>query len=591
MNKKQKNEFQYTLPFDYDNEANGDLLERDCNIIPSVTQTDKLKDQLPEYEMFSSIKIKYLYTFDLVDNRLLNVLVKNNKEFLVEFLRMSDVQITNLKGVGKLRIPLLLEWKQQILSDPNPYLLYYKKKYCPQTLFENKDKGDLSFLGLLHLFAQQYKTYLENIGKIDTAQILSLYLGLDDSPLTYTEIAHIYSKTSERIRQILTKISKRWIYLLSNKKPGHLQLSDSLLSSFDTLSQYLYRPVPTYLISSVFTGSSNEETILRFTRLLDLWAFDLLDISLQQKTVYLLIHKDEKGLYRDHLSLLISTMRTSPHWIHFDTIRKRINEQTKQSDIQDNLIQAILSYHPCMEKTADGFYRLKWEYLNAVAMEVRRIILDAKKPLFREEILKAYNTRAQLFGKKTIMDRQLIISSDEHFVSQSKSGLWHYNPNKSKKTDVRTFMSDYLISQGGKITFQEMQQVVIKANYQYSDQTIKSYLSVFCRKSIQDPELWIHEQYLSAYPEIQVRKQKFRKKKRSSPAYHDQIIQRTVSYLQDVPSHKSLMSEMLNECKSLLPEGIKTNIIYKIWSNADMLCLLQDEQTGKNKWITLCPNS
>lgn len=595
MNKKQKNELQYSLPFDSENETNADLSEKDYTVASSIAQIDsridKLKEQLPEYTVFCSIKIEHLYAFDLADDILLNVLVKNNKEYLVDFLRMSDTQILSLKGVGKLRIPRLFEWKQQILSDPNPYLLYYKKNYYLRTLPEYEGNGDPNFLELLLLFAQQYKTYLEDSGKSDTAQMLSLFLGLDGIPLSYKKIADMFSLTPERIRQKFMVTSNHWALLLQNKIFGNLQVSDSLINSFNTLSQYLYRPIPTYLIPVYFTGTSGEEARQKFIRLLDLLKFDLLENTLSQKPVCLLIHKEEKGIYREHLSLLVSIMRTSPFWLHQDAIWKRINEQTKQLDIQDNLIRAILSDHPCIEKTTDGFYRLKWEYLNAMATEVRRIILDAQKPLFREEILKAYNTRTQLYGKKAIMDKQLIISSDEHFICQSKSGLWFYDPNGSKKIDVRIFMSDYLISKGGKITFQEMSQVVHKANYQYSDQTIRSYLSVFCRIALQDSDLLIHEQCLSAHPEIRMRKQNSFKKKRSSPEYYDRIIQRTISYLQDIPSHKGLMHEVLNECSPLLPEGIKTNIIYKIWRKTDRLCLLKDELTGKNKWIALYTNS
>ncbi len=591
MDKKQMNELQYSLPFDYDNDINIDLSERDNHAIPSFTRTDKPKDQISEYEAFSTIKIKDLYASDLADDILLNVLVKNNKVFLVEFLRMSDNQILSLKGVGKLRIPLLLEWKQQILSDPYPYLLYHKKIQCVRILPEYEGNGDRNFLELLLLFAQQYKTYLEDTKENDTAQMFSLYLGLDETPKSYKEIADLYSLTSERIRQKLARVSKHWRLLLHNETIKNLQVTDSLLNSFDKLSRYIYRPVPVYLIPIYFTGASEKEVMLKFLRLLDLWKFDLLENTLPLKSVYLLIHKDEKIIYKEHLSLLISIMRPSPYWLHQDAIRERIDEQTKQIDVQDNLIQAILSYHPCIERTNDGFYRLKWEYLNAVVTEIRRIILDAKKPLFREEILIAYNTRAQLCGKKTITDKQLIISSDEHFFCQSKSRLWLYEPNGNRNIDVRLFMSDYLISIGGKITFQEMLQVVRKANYQYSDQTIRAYLTVFCRRAVQDSDLFIHEQCLSTYPEIRVRKQNLFKKKRSSPEYYDQIIQRTISCLQDIPSHKGLMAEMFNECKSLLPEGIKANIIYKIWKNTDQLCLLKDEQNGKNKWIALGPNS
>lgn len=240
MDKKQMNELQYSLPFDYDNDINIDLSERDNHAIPSFTRTDKLKDQISEYEAFSTIKIKDLYASDLADDILLNVLVKNNKVFLVEFLRMSDNQILSLKGVGKLRIPLLLEWKQQILSDPYPYLLYHKKIQCVRILPEYKGNGDRNFLELLLLFAQQYKTYLEDTKENDTAQMFSLYLGLDETPKSYKEIADLYSLTSERIRQKLARVSKHWRLLLHNETIKNLQVTDSLLNSFDKLSRYIY---------------------------------------------------------------------------------------------------------------------------------------------------------------------------------------------------------------------------------------------------------------------------------------------------------------------------------------------------------------
>lgn len=579
-------DFQYSLPFEEEQEE-GLLGE---NVVRAHLSTPVLlQDILPEYELFSRIKIADLYGVEWIEESLLNALVKNEIEYLTDFLKLKDTSMPHLKGVGGKRAAQLSLWKKQIMSEPYPYINFYKEYLSVHVLPEHEEKGEMRGGDVLLLFVRQYIAYLKRCHSEELAQMVSLYLGLDGEPQQLKQIAGQFSLSAERVRQKLAEVSEDWIHLYQGETIGNIQASDEWKETIGFLYTCLYRPIPFYLMQAFRLSevTSEEDTVRRFSDLLGFFQVDLLteNYSEQQK-IYLIVGKNEKGVYRRAVSFLISVMRTSPFWLSWDTIMEEFAKREYDGDLSAELLRTVLSYNPCFEKTEDDYFRLKWPFLGSMQLEVRRILVNARRPLYRKELLDIYNSYSRLYGCDCITDNQLIIFSDTHFVTQQKSGLWTYSPNGEEKEDVRMFMSSYLLSHGGKINIDDLFQVVSNAGYQYSDETIRAYLSVFCRVGLHDKNLFIHKDCISLYPDIPLRKVIVKQKKRSSPAYYSQIVQRAMELLEQQSSRQAPLHTVSSQCEELIPAELNKNVLYKILRTSEHLEIFIDEASGK-KWIRL----
>lgn len=584
-----KDKLQYSLLFDFEEQA--DYSVQVVRVDDHVSAREQLRNILPDYETFCQIKSSDLYAAEWVDEALLNVLVKNEKEYLIDFLRIKDTRMPDLKGVGQKRVAQLLSWKQQILADPLPYIHFYKQHIAILRLPEHPEEGLLRPGYVLLLFVRQYMAYLKRIHSEEQAQMVSLYLGLDGEPQTYRQIAGQFSLSPERIRQRLAEVSSDWMKLYQGETIGNIQASDELKDAFDRLYGFLYRPLLPYQMQQFILAdaTSEEEVVLRFLDLLNLLQLDLLveEYSDQTKT-FLIIHKNEKRLYQKAVSFLVSLMRTSPFWFSWDTIVREFREREDEQVQNRDLLLSILFYNPCFERTDDYCFRLKWPFLGNMQQEVRRILLDARRPLFRKEILTTYNSYSRLYGNSHITDGQLIITSDANFVNQNKSGLWLYSPDGTQMEDVRVFMSSYILANGGKIFVEELFTAVYAAGYQYRKETLRAYLTVFCRIGLHDKNLLIHKDCISQYPDIPLRKAQKVLKKRASPAYYNQVIQRTTELLEQQPFRQAILISISKKCEDLVPPEINKNILYKILRSSEQFDIYVNTLDNK-KWIRLHP--
>lgn len=102
--KRHSDKKQYCLNFEADENT-----EVDRSIYQPNKREASLENDLPEYDLFCKIKIKDLYDSSLIDETSLNLLAKNKKIYLIDFLRMSNNNILQLKGTGKVRFKKLLQ--------------------------------------------------------------------------------------------------------------------------------------------------------------------------------------------------------------------------------------------------------------------------------------------------------------------------------------------------------------------------------------------------------------------------------------------------------------------------------------------------
>lgn len=569
-----KDNVQYCLDFESD--------ENENTHVPSRPK-DQSIDSIPEYESLRKIKVEDLYDSNLISPVLLNILIKNKKTYLIDFLTTSESSMLRWKGAGNIRHDALIQQKKEILSAPHPYIQYYQDRIAERHIPEIDSIFQHSFIEILLLFVRQYITFLKQCGLEEISQIISLYLGFEGVPLTFKELGNVYKKTPERIRQYCMEITNDWEKLIAGGIIKNIRASESLKEAFSELEGYKYQPFPVYWLNTYFKAEDKQSPVPYFEHFLSLWGLDLLKNSLSDNNEFLIIiDKNKKRIYSDCLTSLINLLRISPFWFRKEEIDQKLEEQEEK--VNREFVDLILSFHPYIERSLDGCFRLKWEYLRAMKTEIRRILFDAKRALSRKELLDTYNRYCKACDRKLINDRQLVITSDEYFLCQQKSGYWIYDPNGNKKQDIRDFISAYILSQNGLIYWEQLITKVSEAGYLYSDDTLKAYVSIFCRHSLDDPDIWIHREYATRYPDIRLRKESHRKKN-SSLAHYDQIKQRTISILKGEPSFQGRMSYISSLCKDLLPPDTNTNIIYKIWNNCDSIESFTDAE-GK-KWLRI----
>lgn len=591
MKKKNIPDGQYSLMFGSDDSIFDDKIDiTGGRIFHESLKIQKVRSRMTEYDLFSQMLLVDFLNSGLINNALLNILIDNGKEKLVELLYMSSSNFHRLRGVGKSKVSKLIDLQKDILDNPDPYLLYYKEVCCDRFWPEYENADNLHSLDLLLLFIREYVDYLRQNDEKMRADILSYFIGLNGErkALSYKEIADIFDLSIERIRQILVVSSKELMDCLQGSKVRNFQASELLKEAYCYLLGLRYVSVPIYLIKTFFPASVEKDSISAFNNFLNIFKIDLCIDTHFCGTYYIPVPFNEIGMYRSLLKILLSKMRRTPFWWTEEEIIEDIDKERVIDEYSKKIIFEVLLHHPCFEQTFDHNYRLKWEFLNAVSMEVYRILFDSRCLLCREEILEAYNFRSLLSGKKAITGKQLIFASNEQFVCQSKSGLWVYKPNRDTLEDVRIFINSYIISQGGKILFDELLKVVRASGYPHPDTTIRAYALIFCRTSLKNLNLLIHNDFVASFPDIPLRKRNCvtSRRQRSSSEYHYEILEFSVKYLRCQTSCQCRMSDLFNECKTLVPEGKRLNIVYRIWRDSNLFVIWIDEKTGK-KWVRL----
>lgn len=180
-----------------------------------------------------------------------------------------------------------------------------------------------SFIGLILLFIQQYRSYLERTKQNYKSQLLAFYLGLEGTAMDYTDIGKLEGKSSERIRQCLLEITADWKKLADGEIIGNIRLSEKIPDALEKLKEYLYRPFPTYWVNAYFKKETWEETLACCEHFLSLWKLGLLKLNSNGNEDLLIVtDRSSKGKYRDCLSWVIADHTSerchflSLSWIH-----------------------------------------------------------------------------------------------------------------------------------------------------------------------------------------------------------------------------------------------------------------------------------
>ncbi|MBA6151440.1 hypothetical protein [Gelidibacter maritimus] len=436
-------------------------------------------------------------------------------------------------------------FKIKTQNDPEYFLNYYKYVLCaPIEIglgFEPVDclatnlidslKEIVSVLrikaGLPHHFFD--KTEFNSF--LPLSEYIAHYFGLDgQEESSFKTIGEKYGKTAENIRTNLfdhkTKPDLRSLFLKEQKGYGlkvNSQFLNNLKNVFDT---HLYR-------SNFLENFSDNEfpnpDIIR--KLLSIFSLDLIEVTSEQAqdNYYVLSKKKDILLYRSHLTLFDKVFREGKYYKKKDLIKKLTkeipslkttqNKEIKIQGVQKEILDALLDDYIKLEiRDIDSdndddhintdLYQFKWEYLSSVTAKVERILIEEDGSMHNTAILESYNERASDAGLKELTISQLTFRRTDKIRPIGKSGRW-VSISGDSITNVETlqdFIDDTIFKKyKGKVEFETLKSYLNTTHYAgYPDSSIRAYILNCSRKSIDDNNLFIHENCLGQYPEINV---------------------------------------------------------------------------------------
>ncbi len=469
-------------------------------------------------------------------SRILNSKIRNpfiTRDFsLFDIYQLEDAIFIKMEGNGIGKLKYFHEFKKQVNEQPS-YFEHYETYVLnsPIVIGDNINANKSLVLHiqdcLLELFnALHFKSKLpiEFFDKIEFNSYLPLSNYIDDyfglthtNRLTFKEIGAKYNKSSEIIRINLFENKNRadLCKLFNNVSDYGVVINKNLTEKIrTTLNNNLYN-------DTIFSILTNDETIdvTLVKRLMEIFKFELIETNFENSDAgfYSLVRKDETLLYRAHITIIDSIFRdneclTKEQLVYQieqskSSIHKRI---ITEKGINMAMLDTLLANYYKVESIQDEdaiYYQFKWHYLCSLSHKITRILMENGTSMSKEEILNEYNSRA------TDLNVELIESTEELHIKKTnkikpigKLGRWFYSENEDGelKEPIAKFIDKSIaVKFKGKITFTQLKDYISNSEYAlYPESNLRTNIFLCCRRSIDDDDLFIHQDFLSVYPEI-----------------------------------------------------------------------------------------
>ncbi len=480
---------------------------------------DELKtDVLPlndyEREQLAKIPIQFLYRAPRIVrlNPSLVSLRDNCPEDIVTLLDLFSVDLFKRKPVRNVR-DYVFENKDRII---NAFSYYSSIPVIP---------SDVSFDDPIGLMAERFvcefvdrmrlrNSFLipEESEKRDKRVELfeSAYDDRDISPFSKESSAIKYGMTPERIRQLLLgKENTIGITLCHGLIRGEIEVDDFSInqifqSRFDDIvfsNKYAYN-LRSFMLEN---GIRNDKTC-RFL-------LDLLGLSVCESNVYFepLVIKGENITALNHNAAILMTYFTDAalYVSLVDDVapflQKKLNNNTELVNIMLDIVRSSDRFEASINGDSDDVYALKWQYLQTIPARIVRIIYDAGRPLHSSSIYEEYNKRAFAYGIEPIQDEDVTVRRAHPLLAPTgKTGFWTLRgkPDSGREVmpKVREAIESFLRANEGKAYLQEVVEHVSNLGLNYSEGSIRTYLSSMCRAVRDQIDLFVHNDYLDHYP-------------------------------------------------------------------------------------------
>lgn len=389
-----------------------------------------------------------------------------------------------------------------------------------------------------------------------------------------TEIAKVLQKSSERIRQMRTEVIG-WLMGDSNKH--QTALSPDLVRQLKNQAVGLVAQDADEVLSSS-KGGTLPYTLLDFV---DMNVFEERDMADQ---CFIAPNNQTKAV-RKLICELVKLLRSSYTPLKTDTVVSSLSASLAKQHIafRKEWLCQIMAHHHWIETTGTQI-QLRYEGLRYPSLKIARIVYEHKK-IHKNDILRIYKERMHPEDENPAEDalavNALIKRRDKRFQCQGKSGIWtfHEEAAETEKKPLREALHDYLSAHGGIIDIKEAETYIRTQGYDYPTHTLRCYLLKECVSSVENSDLLCRLDCVPQHPETCWRKPfPNRKKHCKGPAYHLEIVNKVKEMLDRAENHRLAKKEIVQVCKSLVPEGICKNIVYKI---------INDKTEGKIRQVQI----
>lgn len=485
-----------------------------------------------ESDKYMSTPLGEIYLDDLLGSDFLPdsyiaVLRENGLKFLVEMLDYSDMQLTSFRRIGEGKVQQLISVKEKIRTTPELFSEYVEVRKKVHRLPDQDVSADTSILSRLGGLISKCCDILKRSGgekEERLAIILSKYYIENMSDSKIASFIHQTSANIQHLRGnfILDFFSQKLIY--------NLELSDDFAVELDDVRNQIQQTVlykDASALAKVLEYSGEWDKIGNLLSLLNVQVFNIDNAYAKQYFVTSDIKTAGGRVLKSNICLLITALKDAIVPLRFEELLCRVNELNEtgkddKDDFNKEIIEVLLESHNWIESKLEG-YQLKWKYLPSLDSKAKRIIYEERpNRIHREQILNEYNQRLTKNGLQEITTSQLVVKLGDNVNFQNQdNGYWWYSETGECLMPVQQYIEEYIVSQAGKVSFEEVKAVVSK-HYSYPDNTIKTYISNVCRIASNTPNWYIHKDYIGRYPDIQLK-----------PLIQSGIINRIINYAVD----------------------------------------------------------
>ena len=259
---------------------------------------------------------------------------------------------------------------------------------------------------------------------------------------------------------------------------------------------------------------------LKVQHMLSLFDYDVfIDKDDTDQIPYLI--KSRSNLYfEQHLLFLSSALRSGLPLTQKEILNKaedyvinltknRKNQSIITQGIDQTLIETLLDESHLIEKLEDEsselYYRLRWKYQPSNNARATYILYDAGQALSKEDII-GIATRLNSENDITTSISIDALKANHPIVPIGKTGKWQLVTEDVIHSKHIDYLSDLLLNQfKGKASFQDIIASIDNSKKEvYPNATTRTYLLSFARLAKRDNNLFVHEQSIDKYPEIEL---------------------------------------------------------------------------------------
>lgn len=432
-------------------------------------------------------------------------------------LCLDDFSFVSLKGITNSKLDDFRAYKNYLIQNEQeivPEIEIVHIDYDNSLNFLANIKKYLNILANhINLFSPKYLGNLNN-KQNRNLDIVNKYI-FESPTLNYKEIGEIYNMTGERVRQLLTdessipyNIFKHYIH---NNGNYFLILNGTLvINIINQLKEWSYYSEVGEELD--FSG----DNLLKFSKYFSFFNFEIVPHSIDDSnTLYTIVESNKYSTleYRELLHALQKILKNTAYYLTMDEIVEKLNDFKKQNNsrnflVDNEILHLILSNYPYqnfVDEEGVLNYNIQPNLLSSINLKVERILFLEEKPLFKDQIFERLNVIQNQYDDINYDQEQNVFRRSDSIINISNNKWVHSDyfefDNRLKPED---FINQFIISNDGKVEFDEVKNAVAEEHYNISPQSIRAYLTKLCRVSTDNKNLFIHRDYLSSFPNLQV---------------------------------------------------------------------------------------